>query len=351
MNKLKYNSPVFPRPLPFSCLAPPTRQRPRPSEPAEMFRPLPGSALATAGGDPAAPAAFRGKTLLLPAVSFGNVGQLAADILLSTALAAAPGPAAGAAAKGEGATTLESTSPSCIRVGHFESHHVLPVAGQDAFAGVGTSAPAFGAPAAVALPCEVYLLPRANAVVLQRRSMCVRGRAQLFADEIAAWCSTCGFAQVILLGGADSGALRDNALRQGVQQGCAHFVATSAVPGEVLQRATTEYRSWQRYDQAERDANGDVVVRASDARGAVFPANVHMAGLSKRLFAACERSSVPLLVLLCFVSEGYNVPDGVRLATNLCEHLPEMAPKERWVIPPSWSALAPNQAVDPGMFY
>ena len=62
---------------------------------------------------------FAGKTLVLPAVSFGNVGQLAVDVLVSTALGRALGP--------PGATAR--------RAGEFVSRHVLPVVGADAFQG------------------------------------------------------------------------------------------------------------------------------------------------------------------------------------------------------------------------
>ena len=65
-------------------------------------------------------AAFAGKTLVLPAVSFGNVGQLAVDVLISTALLQEQPGGLGSTAK---------------RVGEFVSRHVLPVVGADAFEG------------------------------------------------------------------------------------------------------------------------------------------------------------------------------------------------------------------------
>lgn len=189
-------------------------------------------------------------------------------------------------------------------------------------------------------------------MVMQRRSMCVPGRAGSFARELATWCKEVGFKEVVLLAGADSGSLRDVAMHQGLQQGMAHYVMSSCVPGETKQRAQADYRSWQKYDQAERDADGELVLRGVEDKVARFPANVHMAGLSKRLHTACEALGVPLISLLRFVSEGYNMPDGVRLATSLCEHLPGLAPASgQWVPPRSWNALAPTGPVNVSLFY
>lgn len=266
---------------------------------------------------------FAGKTLVLPAVSFGNVGQLAVDVLVSTSLHG-------------------STQDAAERIGEFQSRHVLPVAGADPYGCTKSRK-------RLASPCEVFEVPNANIIVMQRRSMCVRGRAREFAKEIAQWCKESGFAGVILLGGADSGSLRDLAMHQGLQQGMLHYVPSSHVAPEILQKISSEYRTWQKYDQAERDANGDVVVPSAKP---AFPLNIHMAGISKRLHAACESAGVPLISLLCFVSEGYNLPDGVRVASGLCEHFPMLAPKSgKWVPPSSWKALAPTGPVNSSLFY
>ena len=267
---------------------------------------------------------FEGKTLLLPAVSYGNVGQLAIDILLSTAL---------------------STS-TATHSGHITSRHLLPIAGGDPF-GIASS------PQNLSTPCEIYSCPSANVVIMQRRSMCVKGRANDFAVELANWCKDQKFGQIIVLSGADSGALRDRAMFDSLQQGMCHFVTSS--PTDIQTLGT--YNSWQHFSQKERDPDGEIVKTSTSSSTVTFPANIHMAGLSKRLFVACEDVGVPMVTLLCFVAEGYNVPDGIRMATNLCEHLPELAPQGtkdkpgRWTIPSSWSTLAPNQPVEAAMFY
>ena len=261
---------------------------------------------------------FAGKTLILPAVSYGNVGQLAVDILLSTAL----------------------STGNANSAGHLQSRHLLPICGSDPF-----SIPS--APSAVATPCQLFDCPRANAIVMQRRSMCVKGRSSHFATELAAWCKEQKFAQVIVLAGADSGALRDRSMHESLQQGNIHYVTSTDV------NTNFDYASWEPFTQAERDPNGDLVANS----GATYPANVHMAGLSKKLYVACQELAVPVISLLCFVSEGYNVPDGVRLATSLCEHLPGLVPQGtdeapgRWVIPSSWGQLSQDVAAPSSLFY
>jgi len=269
---------------------------------------------------------FAGKTLVIPAVSYGNVGQLAVDILLCTAL-----------------STSDAT-----HVGHLQSRHLLPVAGTDPF-GISSS------PQAVATPCEIYECTRANVVLMQRRSMCVKGRANDFALELAAWCKEQQFGQIVVLAGADSGSLRDRAIHDSLQQGMCHFVTSSS----SSMKEFSAFNSWQPFTQLERDPDGDLVPPSTDSSSRVkFPSNVHMAGLSKRLFVACTEMEVPVTTLMCFVAEGYNVPDGIRMATSLCEYLPGLAPRsvkqnesKNWTIPTSWNTLAPNQPCEPNLFY
>ena len=263
--------------------------------------------------------AFKNKTLILPAVSFANVGQLASDILISTSLSTSDG---------------ESS-------GHIQSRNILPICGANAY-GIGSK---------LSTPCELFIVPTANVVIMQRRSMCVKGRSGAFAAELVAWFKEQQFKEIIILAGADSGSLRDRAMHEGLQQGLIHFLTTSTVHDKL------EYASWQRYTQRERDSNGDVMVSSSSSSSTNYPSNIHFAGISKRLFALCEAQNIPVISLVCFVSEGNNVRDGIRLATSVCEHLPGLIPKGkenkpgRWIIPPSWNCLSQNGPVGPEMFY
>ncbi len=94
------------------------------------------------------------------AESIGNVGQLAADLLIATL--------------------------RLPLIGHLESQHLLPCLGLDAFGPGGT----------LHLPLDVMADAERRLAVVQQRSPAVPGCQRLFAAELAAWLESAGFSQV-----------------------------------------------------------------------------------------------------------------------------------------------------------
>ena len=94
------------------------------------------------------------------AESVGNVGQLAADLLIATL--------------------------GLPLVGHLESRHLLPCVGLNAFGAGGT----------LHLALDVMADADRRLAVVQQRSPAVPGRQRLFAAELAAWLQEAGFSQV-----------------------------------------------------------------------------------------------------------------------------------------------------------
>ena len=95
-----------------------------------------------------------------PAVTIGNVGQLAVDLLISTA--------------------------QLPLVGYLESRHVLPCFGLDAFTGDGGPATAL----------ELYLDAARGVLVLQQRAPAVTGCQRRFAEELLDWVRQAGLRKV-----------------------------------------------------------------------------------------------------------------------------------------------------------
>ena len=95
-----------------------------------------------------------------PAVTIGNVGQLAVDLLISTA--------------------------KLPLVGYLESRHVLPCFGLDAFRHNGGPATAL----------ELYLDARRRVLVLQQRAPAVTGCQRRFAEELLDWVQRTGLTKV-----------------------------------------------------------------------------------------------------------------------------------------------------------
>ena len=93
-------------------------------------------------------------------MTIGNVGQLAADLLISTA--------------------------QLPLVGYLESAHVLPCFGLDAFISSGGPTTAL----------ELFLDARRRVLVLQQRSPVVTGCQRRFVEELFAWIAQTGLAKV-----------------------------------------------------------------------------------------------------------------------------------------------------------
>ena len=155
-----------------------------------------------AGGDRAA---FAGKTLVLPAVGHGNVGQLAVDLMIQTLV-------------------VDRLVSGKSRLGCLDHPSVLPCVGTDAFApiGVGRGTTNGGAPVptregtttggdphrscrdpsgslttALELHGDETALP--GVVFLQQRGDVVCGKSNRFAIDLADFIESCKFGKVVIL--------------------------------------------------------------------------------------------------------------------------------------------------------
>ena len=106
---------------------------------------------------------YAGWTLLLPAVSIGNAGQLAVDLLVQT------------------------LRLQCA--GWLDSQQLLPCIGTGAYDNASTQ---------LQTALQLYALPAHQLAVLQQRAPPIRGRQTAFAAELASWIAQAGFAQARL---------------------------------------------------------------------------------------------------------------------------------------------------------
>lgn len=113
---------------------------------------------------PADPDLLRGATLVLPVVAVGNVGQLAADLLINTL--------------------------RLPRVARLQDDALLPAAGTRPYAHV----------EGLATPLELYRQPGGVAVA-QQRAPAAPGTQAAFAQRLAAFVKAAGVKEVLVSGG------------------------------------------------------------------------------------------------------------------------------------------------------
>ncbi|XP_070603600.1 proteasome assembly chaperone 2 [Erythrolamprus reginae] len=242
---------------------------------------------------------FKGFTLLMPAVSVGNVGQLATDLVISTL--------------------------QMPRVGYFYTDCLVPMVGNNPYATTEDDA------TDLCINAEVYAATSKELVVLQIRSPFIKNKYRLFCQTLLSWVQNTGFSKIILLSSTHAYQRNDQQLH-----GTSFRYLISPAVDKTL-RDIVERLSGSELEQisAFPGANNDKIF--------YIPGG----GITKLLFTESCSKGIPLVVLLKFCSEGDNIPDAFALADYLNETLPLIAPQSstsqakssRWKIPSSWKLL------------
>lgn len=232
-------------------------------------------------------------TFVLPAVSVGNVGQLAVDLLLTSAPAA--------------------------HIGRLHTPAVLPLAAP------APSVPTHLSP--VLTPTELYAVrtPARTLIVAQQRAPLARGRAAEHARELVAWARAAGCGEVVVLGSANAAGRRDVQLRAGASPSARmRFAATRAAMdgpvGEALGRCgwgavdgVEGGRGWTAGEAGLKGAEEDRLGGAG--RMPAFLPTARRGAFLREVLEVCEEEEFPLAALLMFVHEGDNSGDARVMAS------------------------------------
>ncbi|EDO37041.1 predicted protein [Nematostella vectensis] len=220
---------------------------------------------------------FSGFTLILPAVSIGNVGQLATDL------------------------TISSLSSSRHLIGYLHDASILPVVGNDAFARLGHEKGELN------LSAEVYQSTEKRLVIVQQRAPISKGHYANYCQKLLAWIKRCSFKQVVLLSSISATDRVDAQL-----QGSPLRYMTTSVSQQLS--SSFDKLSWV---QLEKRPKFPDMTKESDELQFYLPGG----GVTKRFFDRCEKEDVPLAVLMTFCSEGDNIADAVSLFLYLNDWL------------------------------
>lgn len=253
---------------------------------------------------------------VLPAVSVGNAGQLAVDLLISTL--------------------------QMKKVGLIQDDSITPVIGSDPYTGcfasrVGTlqlkpengvtqSAPA------LMTSCELYESTAHQLVVMQLRSPLIRGRKLSFLHRLLDFIKEKQFRETITLASSHAHERIDSQL-EGDQ--FRYLVSSSSMSSDhgllsQLKWLSLEYR--ESHDERDKDVNPYI------------PGG----GFARQLFLLGKAQGVQnVMVFLVFCSEGDNVPEAFLLANRCSDWLRLFEGKRpNWRVPSSWSALFGNPAAE-----
>ncbi|XP_003219766.1 proteasome assembly chaperone 2 isoform X2 [Anolis carolinensis] len=257
-----------------------------------------------------APADFKGCTLLMPAVSVGNVGQLAVDLVISTL--------------------------GMSKVGYFYTDCLVPMIGNNPYATTEDNA------TELCINAEVYAAPSKELVVIQLRSPFIKNKYRPFCQTILAWVKSCEFAKIVLLSSSHAYQRNDQQLH-GTSLRYLLSPTVEKMIGDIMERLSGK--------ELEQVAAFPGV--NDDDKVFYVPGG----GITKLLFTESCSEGIPMVVLLKFCSEGDNIPDALALVDYLNEwlHLTTLQNESstlkssRWKIPSSWKLLF-GSGLPPALF-
>ncbi|KAF0477756.1 PAC2 family-domain-containing protein [Gigaspora margarita] len=237
-----------------------------------------------------------GSTLILPAISIGNVPQLAVDLLI---------------------TTL-----NLQRIGFLEDENVIPVAGVNEHLTRG-----------ITVAIEVYQSDDNKWTVIQQRATVIKKKWHNFAENLLAFIKQSQFSKVILLSSADATRRVDIQLTSLPLR----ILTTPSFPNDLSERATI-----LGLKTLEKISNDNYALK-QDSDLPKIPGG----GISRFLFHKSQREDIPLIMIIFFAIEGDNTQDAFLLA-NYTNSLLNLLPQQEipitklWKTPASWNYLFGN---------
>ncbi|MFQ6630391.1 hypothetical protein Gotur_007366 [Gossypium turneri] len=231
-------------------------------------------------------------TLLLPALSIGNVGQLAVDLLVS--------------------------SMKAERIGYLDDPFVLPCVGNDAYGPIPCGD--------LALPLEAYESAFSRVALLQQRSPVVKGRMVEFAKNLANFAAASGKKHVVLLSSLDFGKWQKIDMSSGPQ---IYYLSSINPDGRDDNCEQLGWKRLQEYNPAQRCwkylstlAEGNTMLESNLPFEDELEDEDYYPSLPfAALFSCLKAKGLKVTCLLCYCSEGDNIQDAFHLAEAACRLL------------------------------
>ncbi|GMH02732.1 hypothetical protein Nepgr_004571 [Nepenthes gracilis] len=257
-------------------------------------------------------------TLILPALSTGNVGQLAVDLLIS--------------------------STRAERVGYLDDPYVLPCVGNDAYGPLPEGT--------LSLPLEVYESALNRVSFVQQRSPVLKGMMVEFAKNLADFAAGTGKTHMVVLSSLDFGRWKKVDMSSGLQ---IHYLSSTCTDGKDDDCESLGWKKLQEYNPVQRRWKYlSSVAEGKHLKEEDLPLDDDLeeddedyyASLPfAALYSCFKAKGLKVTCLLCYCSEGDNIPDSINLAEAACKLL-HLCPRSfhgnedgGWVIPLSWKTV------------
>lgn len=257
-------------------------------------------------------------TLILPALSIGNVGQLAVDLLISS---------------------LKAENIGCL-----DDPNVLPCVGNDAYSPLPVGK--------LALPLEAYESSSSSALTLvQQRSPVIKGMVLPYAKNMANFAAANGKKHVILLSSLDFGRWKNIDMSSGLQ---IYYLSSSNTDGTD---AVCESHGWKRlqdYNPTQRTWKYlDTLAEEGSVPDEEFPfeelgdEDYYPSLPFAALYSCFKAKGLKVTCLFCYCSEGDNISEAFSMA-EAASKLMGLSQNDfpgddngggKWITPFSWQSV------------
>lgn len=250
-------------------------------------------------------------SLLVPMVSVGNVGQLTADLIISTLW--------------------------MDRIGFIMHEAITPVVGNNPFAHADATA------CKLTSCCEVYESASTQVMAIQQRAPLIKGRVKSYIKFLSDWIKEKNFRQVVIVGSTFAHERLDYQM-----QGSPFRIVMSDKMRKQSGDVFLCRLGWMEMEPRPSLVNGSKEEDQSQSHtGSLYMPG---SGIAKSLFETCR--DLPVLLFLMFCSEGDNAQDAIDVAQQLNGWMNLISRKEErrgsveskdiaqgivdWKIPTSW---------------
>lgn len=252
-------------------------------------------------------------TLFVPTVSVGNVGQLAADLIISTLW--------------------------MDRVGYVHHPALTPVVGNNPFAHEDATS------CKITTGCEVYESVNDEVVVIQQRAPFIKGRRKEFAKWLVKWIRSHHFYRVVILTTSFAQERLDHQI-----SGSPFRILMSPSMSKENEEFFNSEMDWKVLEP-RASMESSLTSPAQTESGSTDPSTIFMpgSGIAKNLFEGCQNEKA--LVFMMFCSEGDNAADALGMAGQLNSWLSLLGSRRKaslvegahvakgistWRVPMSW---------------
>eukprot|EP01132_Coremiostelium_polycephalum_P010386 gene10386-12757_t len=247
---------------------------------------------------------LEGTTLVWPALTLGNIGQLTIDLLVNTF--------------------------KCTRIGYINDPFIVPIVGNDSYTPNGQGV--------LSTSVEVYQSPNKQITIVQQRAPIIEGHIKLFAKKLHQWIHQQQFKEILFIASTNANKRVDSQL-EGVQ---IRYIKTENICKESIDRV-----AMIKVPEMERESRYmDEVVQLGS----------RLTGLGKELYTLLQspQSTVPFLCLNLFCSEGENTIESLEMADFVAKYLDfvkvDQTTPTNFVTPNSWSLLQ-GPTYDQSLFF